>query len=181
MRAAAIAIGFGIVTLALAACAIPARVEGMVYRGSPGTLAQEIFPLRNAIGVTVVEGGKDTVPFFTAEVGNDEFIAALRRSLESNGLLTEDESRARYALHASLVRYDRPVRGLGKSVRVICRYRLTEVEGGNIVFDEEIESSYTVTLGQELIAAARHRQANEGAMRKNFARLVEKLKALKPK
>lgn len=160
-----------------AACAMPARVGSMAPDVSPSAGAPAS-GLANGIGVIVVDGGKPTLPFLNSEVGNDAFAAAIRNALAEGGFWTTDTGAARYAMHASLVRNDRPVRGLSKSARSVVRYRLQELASRRIVFDERIESVHTVSFDDTPIASLRERRANEGAIRKNLAALIARLREL---
>jgi len=173
-------VGGAVAALALWGCAGAAEVDGMVARPAGGAVTGD-FPLRQSVGLTVVEGGKASVPLLAAEVDNPAFAAALRRSLASADLLAADGGRARYALHATLLRADQPVRGLtAKAVAAKVHYRLQEVVSQRVVFDQSIETRYTATLEDSLIAAARHREANEAAVRRNFEVLIGKLRSLGP-
>ena len=179
-RSPLLAITIPILMLA-AGCAQPARVDRMIASQSPQSAALPAqSPLHRAIGTTVVEGGRTTIPIFTPEVDNDAFISALRESLNRNGLLAGTAAPARYTLQASLIRADQPVRGLNKTVLTTIRYRLRDVASGRVVYDEQIDSRFTVTFDDEPIASSRHRQANEGAMRQNLEKLIERLRAFRP-
>lgn len=177
-RATILSLALATVLLA-AGCATPAREQAMVIPA--GSAVPEVdFPLRQTVGIIVAEGGKPTVPFFIPEIGNTEFTAALRRSLAAGGLWTDDPSRTRYALHAILVSHDEPVRGFDKTVQTVVRYRLRNLQTQRVVFDEKIETSDTVTFSTQPLAMARQREAAEGAVRKNFAALIRRLRAFQP-
>ncbi len=165
--------------MTVAACAMPARVESMVVDQEPA--AGPASGGGPAIGVVLVEGGRETMPLFNSEVSDDSFARALKRSLAENRLWVEDASRARYALHARLDRKDRPQRGLSKTAESSIRYALRDLKSGQTVFETRVTTEHTVTAGDAFVAASRERGANEGAMRKNFAELIARLRGFRPR
>lgn len=172
--------GAAAAVLLLLGCAGAAEVDGMVAQPPAGAVAGD-FPLRQGVGLMVVEGGKGSLPLLAPEVDNPAFAAALRRSLAAADLLAADGARARYALQATLMRRDRPLRELTvKSVVATVRYRLREVASQRVVFDQSIETRSVATLEDSLTAGARHRKANEAAVRRNFEILIRRLRALGP-
>lgn len=160
---------------ALSACAAGARTGAMVADVQTGTIIGEENPLRKSVELSSVEGGKDTNPLWTSEVGGEEFSAALRQSLALHAILADGEGEGKYILKADLLKVKQPLMGFNLTVKSDVHYTLTETESGKVLFDEEIHAEYTAKMGDALLGAKRLQIANEGSIQKNIATLIEML------
>jgi hypothetical protein len=57
--------------------------------------------------------------------------------------------------------------------------RLVDRASGRTTYEEKIATPHTATIGDAFLGFERLRLANEGAMRANISRLIERLIALK--
>jgi len=160
----------------LAACAKPARVGGMVVSGDPSLGADH--PLRHAIALGKVEGGEETNPLWTSEVGNEEFAQALRLSLDARGLLAPVPSASAYVLEGHLEEVQQPGGGLALTVTSTVTYRLMEVTGNTppmLRYEDTVTAPYTAALSDSILMVERLRLANEGSIRENVATFIARL------
>lgn len=160
--------------LSLSGCATGATVAGMTV--SPAELAKPVNQAaQRAVAVGDVGGGSETNAMWTSQVGDQEFRAALVESLRLAGLLAEGP--APYTLKAMLVSLQQPMFGLDMTVTATVQYAVTDAKTGAVVWQEAVATPHTATMGDAFAGTTRLRLANEGAMRKNIAVVVEKLGA----
>ncbi|HEY7609734.1 MAG TPA: hypothetical protein VIF14_10930 [Alphaproteobacteria bacterium] len=129
-------------------------------------------PLARAITVESVTGGEPTSPLWVSKVGNAEFDQALRRSLESAGLIAASPADAKYDLRANLVTLSQPMVGLDLTVKSSVKYTLVERATKRTVYDDFISVDHTATFGDHPFAYERLRLANEGSIRKNIETFI---------
>lgn len=165
-------------TLALVACASPARIDRMALSGADVPVTAVPAALANNIRVDSVSGGEETNPLWTSEIGSDEFRKALEQSLESAGLLNALRTGGRYALSAVLQEVKQPLFGFDTTVETRVRYRLVEAATGTLILDEEISESYTAKFSDQPFGVERLRLANEGSAKRNISRIVDRLLSL---
>lgn len=154
-------------------CASGAKVENMTYTG---TQHQFDRALESNVGVQDVSGGTDTNPLWTSEISNDAFRQAVKNSLSSQGLLSEQGN---YDLAIQLIEVNQPIMGFDLTVTTHIRYVLRDKTTDKVVLDEMIITPHTATMGDAFAAVKRLRLANEGSARKNIESLIEKLVQLK--
>ncbi|WEM41137.1 hypothetical protein PTW35_10840 [Photobacterium sp. DA100] len=156
-------------------CASPAQVENMKIDDSVNMTFDE--KLTNAIAVNQVDGGEETNPLWTSEIGNAEFESALKHSLQLLTLIAKD-GQPEYELSAQLMEVDQPSFGLDMEVTSSIRYVLIEKSSQDVVFDEVIVAPYTATFGDAFSGVERLRMANEGSAKSNITHFLEKLTGL---
>lgn len=159
-------------------CATPARVERMIVEGSDVSGDSATAALRHQMAVSDVNGGEETNPLWTSEIGNAEFKQALIESLRVAGFLSGTGDSAKYELKVQLMNVIQPVIGLDLKVEATIRYVLIDKATLNEVVSEVIQSAYTATFSEAPYAVARLRVANEGAAHANIEKLIDKLHAL---
>ena len=157
-------------------CASPAQVDNMRVDHSVNMNFDK--SLADSIKIDDVEGGEETNPMWTSEVGNKEFKAALNASLKSQGLLSET-NKSGYELTATLVESDQPLFGADFEVTLSIRYILIEMKNDKVIFNKVIKTPYTATMGDSLLGVKRLRLANEGSAKKNITELLNILSKLK--
>lgn len=157
--------------LSLAACASASKPGAMVAPIEEATLIAENSPLRNAIKVSDVAGGKETNPLWTSKVSNEDFAEALRQTLAAHAMLASESNR--YVLKAELLALKQPIAGFNMSVTSKVRYVLTESDAA--VFDETVEHKHTAKANEAFLGVERLRLANEGSIKGNIAEFMRRL------
>jgi hypothetical protein len=162
------------VAASLSGCATGATTAGMIIR--PEELVRPTSPaVQHAVAIEAVGGGSETNAMWASQVGNLEFKAALSESLKAAGILADGP--ARYTLVAALISLDQPTFGFDMTVTAKVQYAVTDTTTNAVVWHEVVTTPHTATTSDSLAGVTRLRLANEGAMRKNIARLIERLGA----
>ena len=157
-------------TIFLTGCATGAKMENMVVTdSSEKTYSSE---LKRQVSLDDVIGGEKTNPAWTSEISNESFRSALKISLESQGLYSEN---GKYALSANLLKVDQPMFGLDLTVTTHIKYQIVEKKTGKIIFDKTVIAPYTATVGDAIAAIKRLRLANEGSGKANIKNLLSEL------
>jgi len=166
--------------LLASACAAPADVRRMTVAPGAAAVTGE-HPLTNAVCIEKVAGGKTTNPLWVSEVGNADFLAALEGSLRNKGLLAEAPAVCRYGVEAHLLGLSQPFVSFDVEVTANVNYRVRKPGAVEPYLLETITSGYTARFSADKVLwAARLKEANEGAIRKNISRFIEKLAARPP-
>ena len=165
----------GILALHLSGCATPASVEGMSVDNRDVVSAPADFPLKNTLAIGQVTGGEDTNPMWTSEVGNEDFRRALSASLRRGQLLSATETASLYRLNATLIDLQQPLVGFDIRVNSSVRYELLSRNRGERLWQETINAGYTATVNDAFMGVERLRLANEGSIRENIKKLIERL------
>jgi hypothetical protein len=136
-------------------------------------------PLRNAIGISKVGGGEETNPLLVSKVGDKELHESLRLSLERFGFLSTSEVDAPFRLEIFLVALKQPTSGgLTTIVTSVVRYKLTRSSDDQVLYDDIVTASCTVTASEVFSPVRRLQVANEGAIRANIAAFLRHLHSL---
>lgn len=151
-------------------CASGAKMENMVYK--PAEAKQYDTALSNQVSVDQVSGGKETNPALASQISDTAFQAALKQSLDTEGLLSEDGN---YRLTATILSVDQPIMGFDMTVTTHVKYTLKDKASDSIVFEDTLHAPYTATVGDAFAGIARLRMANEGSGKKNIEMLLDKL------
>jgi hypothetical protein len=154
----------------LQGCASGATVTGMTS-SKANAAAKLRFP--GNISVADAEGGKQTNPLWTSQVGSQEFEDALTGSLKNNGMLASGQGA--YVLKPTLQRLQQPLFGMDFTVTADVLYVLKDAASGKDVMYETISSSHTATISDAVAGIKRLRLANEGAIRNNIDALLRRL------
>lgn len=162
-----------IFVLSLYGCASGAKFENMAHTESLGIAYDD--SLKNEVKVKPVQGGEETNPLWTSEISAAAFQKAVKMSLSSQGLLSED---GRYKLKVILSKVDQPFFGLDLTVTTHVSYILVDTKTNQIIFDEVIVTPHTATFSDAAFGVKRLRLANEGAAKKNIEGLLKKLSAV---
>ncbi|MBA2587751.1 MAG: hypothetical protein H0U98_03905 [Alphaproteobacteria bacterium] len=160
-----------VLALGLGGCAQGARVDQMA--AMPTTALPATSELQHAIQLNSVTGGTTTNPLWMSKVGNPEFQAALASSLGSAGLLANGEGR--YRLDAKLEALRQPMMGFDLTVHTQVHYTLTDTKLSKPVFDHQIDSDFTATVGDAFMAVERLRLANEGSIKQNIRTFMDQM------
>jgi hypothetical protein len=166
------------VVAVLAGCASPARIDQMTISPDALKTAPNDSPLKQAIGIKSVTGGKDTNPMWVSNISSSDFERALESSLRAAGFLSPVRSAGRFQLTADLIRVDQPMFGFDMTVSATVRYSIVEQATGKEIFSRNIPTSFTATVSNAFVGAERLKLANEGAVRNNFAALIDELTRL---
>ncbi|MDH5229761.1 MAG: hypothetical protein OEY38_06865 [Gammaproteobacteria bacterium] len=162
-----------IAVVLLIGCASGAKFENMAYTETSKFKYEQA--LKKEIGLSGVDGGEKTNPLWTSEISNEAFQEALKLSLTSQGLMSEN---GRYQLKVNLVKVDQPLFGLDLKVTTHVNYILTDTKTNKVVLDELVVAPFTATFGDAAIAIKRLRLANEGSGKNNIKGFLEKLSLL---
>ena len=162
------------ISMLLAACAAPASRDAMEVPSTIGAQYSQDNFLTRKVTVGTVTGGKETNPAWTSEIGNEEFAAALRNSLETAYLLVYHTD-AQYILDAELVEIHQPIFGFTYTVKSRIRYTLQEAGSGKTVLQEEITADGTATTGDAFMGVKRLKIANERSAQENIKQLIDRL------
>ncbi|HBN22708.1 MAG TPA: hypothetical protein DD412_05665 [Holosporales bacterium] len=163
--------------MVLAGCAQPAKMEKMVVGADDLKDYTINTAFSNAISVEPVSGGQETNPLWMSDVASKDFELALVESLKGIGSFSADNSG--YALNAKLLSVKKPFMGFNMTVHSRVHYTLTDLKTKTALFDEDIEASYTATVGDAFMGIKRLQLANEGAIRENIRRFLLALSELK--
>lgn len=159
--------------LSLAACASASKPGAMVADVTEATIIQETSKLRENVTVGEITGGKKTNPLWTSEVASEDFAEALRQTFAAHAILATEEGD--YKLNAELVKLKQPFAGFNMTVTSIVNYTLTDVNTGETIFEEMIETPYTAKVGDAFMAVKRLQLANEGSIKSNISTLIKKM------
>lgn len=167
-------------TMALIGCAAPARVEQMQTNTNLATrTAVSNSPLREAVAIRDVTGGKETNPMWVSSVSSSDFERALELSLKDAGLLSNNKQGSKYVLVAHLSKLDQPFAGASMTVTATVRYTLVDRATNKDVLEKTLATPYTAAWNEAFMGSERLKLANEGAVRVNIQQLIDALVALK--
>ena len=156
-------------------CSTGAKMQNMAYMGMAGDNQKFDEDLNKSVDVKESTGGKDTNPAWTPQISNTEFTGAVRLSLSSRGLYSEN---GRYKLSIEMIEIDQPMFGFDMTVTTHTRYTLTDSKTNSVLFDEVIIAPYTAKMGEAFLGNERLRIANEGSGKENIKQLINKLMQL---
>jgi hypothetical protein len=135
--------------------------------------------LRDNVGIGEVSGGEKSNPLWESEIGNHEFRGALRKSLDSAGVLERARGEGRYVLSALLESIDIPNTGV-LLVTTHVTYKLTDKKSGQEVYCTSIAGEYTAQQWDSLLHPRILKEASTAAFRANTGRLAESLRRMSP-
>jgi hypothetical protein len=160
-----------VVLAVLSGCAAaPANKQAMI--ASPGAAVSE--NQKGKFVVNAVSGGKVTNPFWTSQVSNENFEAALKESLALSALSATDASASKYKIDAELVSLKQPVFGLTFDVVSTVNYKVYGA-GSEKVFP--IVATGTATTSDAFVAITRLKIANEKSIQENIKAFIQQLSA----
>ncbi|CAM4418058.1 MAG: hypothetical protein LEGION0403_FIIPPAGN_02124 [Legionella sp.] len=157
----------------LSSCGINATTDSMTYSHSY-THKPVNKNFIHGITVSEVKGGHTINPLLASEISNENFKAALEKSLQ-HAQLSHGIKPGTYSLKATIVRFERPVIGLDFKSTLIVNYKLFAAKEPKPIFDKTIKSSYVAKMSDSLIGVTRLKMANEGAARENIKLLIKDL------
>lgn len=128
----------------------------------------------NNITVGAVDGGKETNPLWASKVNNSGLKSALEESLQNANLYASTD-KAKYTLNATLNKLDQPLMGFNLTVKSNIHYSLVDDNTKQVIYNKNIDSSYTASLVETPYAVARLKKANEGAIRTNIEKFMSDL------
>lgn len=109
------------------------------------------------------------------------FREAVSQSIQKSGLFatvlkTPD---ANYLLEITKVRSDEPALGFNMTVDLVTRWVLKKRDSNEVIFQGNVSTTHTATMGEAFAGAKRLRLANEGAARANIKEGLRRLSQLK--
>ncbi|MBL4871517.1 MAG: hypothetical protein JKX72_11250 [Robiginitomaculum sp.] len=159
------------VALCLVGCASASKPGAMLASVSEQTIISEMSPLREAVRVGDVDGGKKTNPLWSSQVSSEDFSEALRQSLSAHAMLSGGDGD--YRLDATLQNLKQPFIGISMTVTSTVQYKLTNLKTGAVVFEEIIETPYTAKMGDAFVGVKRLQLANEGSIKSNISSVIK--------
>ncbi|WP_150000768.1 hypothetical protein [Iodidimonas gelatinilytica] len=175
MREYASRLVFSFFVFLMAGCASPAQKQNMIVDQSALVKEAENSRFSQSLMITSVSGGEETNPLWTSEIDSDAFHGALTDSLKHSGLIAETPEQAKYELRAILAKVKQPSIGFNYTVTSDISYLITEKSSGNLIFEEEISTPYTASLGESIYGVKRLRLANEGSIRENIKTFIARI------
>ena len=151
-------------------CAFPSTKDGMTIMDykSPKRVGEKIF-------VKESKGGSITWPFWTSEIPNDNFTAAVKDSLLNSQAFSTltDKWDENWGLEIEIVDVDQPLIGADLTVKTFIKYTL--YLKGKKVYEKFIQEKGVATMEDTLLAIKRLRLANENSAKANIAKFIEEL------
>jgi hypothetical protein len=164
--------------IALAGCATPAQMAGMVPDEFDAAAARPDSPFRESVSIERVGGGEAPDPMMVySAVGGGQLAGALRDALKKFDYLSADDERARFRLQAFLVDMRRPGVGLTLVATALVRYKLSRASDASVIYDDVLSTSATRTVDDAFVGVERARMAVEGAIRANIAEFLAALRS----
>jgi len=157
-------------TLFIFSCAFPSTKEGMtlVDYKSPKKIGEKVF-IKESVG------GSTTLPFWTSEIPNDNFTAAVKESLLNSKTFSSlannwDDS---WGLEIEILDVDQPLIGASFTVRTDIKYSL--YLKGKKVYETTVSASEYATMEDSFFAVKRLRLANENSAKANIKKFIKEL------
>ena len=157
-------------------CATPATPQGMVASPVMG----DVHKSQSDLGIQV-SGGSPTTAVGASQISSEGFEKALEISIGKAGLFSSVSGRtnSRYELNAFIGRVSQPVFGLSMTVTLEVGYALVDTSTHKTIWQKEISSEHTASVGDAFAGIVRLRLANEGAAAQNIESLLRELAQLK--
>lgn len=156
-------------------CATPISPGNLIPKHLGNEFSINNGPLHKAIYVNEVDGGSESNNIKFGDIGNVELREAISTSLKENNYLQVSNQITKYSLNIFLVEINQPQPGFTMTVTTFIRYRLIDISNKNVIFDEIINASDTKTTNDAFFGPTRNIIAMEGSLKKNIAKLIEKL------
>ena len=167
--------------LTLTGCATAARSDAMVASSVVAPIAANASTkLLGNVAIGDVTGGSSTNPMWLSKVGGAEFEKALEASLKNAGFLSANRQVGDYKLVADLKEIKQPMIGIDMTVTSSVEYQLIERSTGKNIYRETISAPHTARMSDAFLGTERLKLANEGSIRSNIERLIQRLAALVP-
>jgi len=160
--------------LLITGCASPATPRGMQARS---VVIRNKYPFTVSVqGI----GGRETNPALTSEISGDSFAQAVCDSIVESGVFRTvvPSGNGDYLLEVSIMNVDKPTVGLDMTATMAVNWELTHVATDKVIFQKVINSTYTATVGDALVAIKRLRLAQEGAARENIEEGLKRISQL---
>lgn len=171
-------ISTALVSLMLAGCATPARIEQMQTGPSAAARAVLVTPaLKEGVAIKDVTGGRETNPMWVSNVASSDFERALEASLRNAGLLAANRQGSKYTLTAHMLKLDQPFMGASMTVTATVQYSLVDRASGKEMFARTLATPFTAEFSAAFLGTERLKLANEGAARTNIQQLIDALMA----
>lgn len=157
----------------VASCAFPSKKGGMTITDyeSPKKIKDKIL-VRESIG------GSITLPFWTSEISNGEFTAAVQDSLINSKLFTSLSNNwdDNWGLKIEIIKVDQPL--IGIDFTVITNVKYTLYLKGKKVHETTVVADGTATPNDTVFAVKRLRLANEKSAKNNIQKFIKEISEL---
>lgn len=162
------------ISLLLAGCATPIAPQGMQAQS---LTVQNRHPFSVSVQTT---GGQPTNPLWVSKISSESFAEAIRDSISDSGLFRSviTTGDGDYSLDADIVSMSPPDAGFNMTANMTVSWKLTRVADKKIVFQDEISSSHTATMGDAFVGEVRWRLAEEGVAKANIEEGLSRISRL---
>lgn len=156
--------------ISLSSCAFPASKQGMVVTDlvSNGKIGEKIF-------VSESTGGSVTLPFWTSQISNTNFTAAVKDSLLNSKVFTglSSDWGKEWGLKIKILDVNQPFIGADFTVTTKIQYSL--YLRNKKIFETVIQEDGTATMDDAVVGVKRLRLANEYSAKANIQKFIEEL------
>jgi hypothetical protein len=153
-------------------CASPAQVSHMEIKDTTTMVFNKKFV--KAIKLAPIGNISETYGMINA----DHFESALFLSLKQLDLIAIN-NKPRYELSVQFMSAEQPLFGIDFEVTSKIKYILIDKNSNKVIINNTILAPYTASFSDAWIAAKRLKLANEGTVRLNIMKFLEKLSSLK--
>lgn len=164
-----------LVGMLLGGCATPAQSDAMM-----SIPAVPVTKHSGSLGLTVT-GGSETTAASASQISNEDFTAALERSIQQSGLFSKIIPAGQsgdYKLDVHIVRLQQPMAGFSMTATIETNWTLARLSDKQVVWRKAVVSSYTAKTGEAFAGVKRLRLATEGAARNNIQDAIVQMSAL---
>jgi len=129
------------------------------------------------VQVLITGGGKLNANTGVSNIQNQTLQDAIADSITQSGLFSQvvKVGNADYQLDVLLVNLDQPVGNLTMTGTARIIWKLTMLQNGKQIFQDEIVTVDRETLGDHFVGEARARAAVSGSVRKNIQEAIERI------
>ena len=141
--------------------------------------ASDLHKSREDVSIAVV-GGKKTSSVRASQIADEDFAQALRDSIEKSGVFSKVSNGpdAHYRLDAFIGQLSQPFAGFDMTVTMEVSYILNDARAQQRIWQKNIVTTHTATVGDAFVGARRLQLANEGAARKNIEEALQEMSKL---
>ena len=163
----------------LIGCAQPAKMENMIVQATDIKGYEPNVAFSKNVALEPVTGGKETNPLWISNVASEDFEKALEASLNGMGVFTSDNGR--YSLNAKLLSVKKPLMGFNMTVHSSVHYTLKDLTTKTNIYDEDVNASYTATVGDAFVGTKRLQMAIEGSVYENIRQFLKEISRIELK
>lgn len=167
------------VSIIFTGCAKPIGSERLIPKQLKERYLINTGPLYQSISVNKIGGANETDQMtLDPEIANSELRKAVEGSLQRGGYLSTSKENSKYTLDVYLIELILPKSGFTVTAKVFVRYKLTNNESKQIVYDQILSSADTKGVSDTFFNWNRQTILQEEVMKKNMRLLLVNLSRL---